>query len=51
MTGRMHHSDHKSLDKDIQHIASRAQTDDEALGAWQRAFNERVAFNYRVACV
>jgi hypothetical protein len=39
----MRHPDHKSLDKDIQQIASSAQTDDEALGAWQRAFNERVA--------
>ena len=35
--------DHKSLDNDIQEIPSSAQTDDEALRAWQRAFNERVA--------
>ena len=39
----MPHPDHKSLDTDIQQIASSAQTDDEALRAWQRAFNERVA--------
>ena len=43
MTGRMPHPDHKSLDRDIQQIAGSAQTDDEALRAWQRVFNERVA--------
>ena len=39
----MPHPDHESLDNDIQRIASNAQTDDEALRAWQRAFSERVA--------
>ena len=43
MTGRMADPHPNSLDKDIQQIASSAQTDDEVLRAWQRAFNERVA--------
>jgi hypothetical protein len=43
VTGRMPHPEHQSLDKDILQIASSAQTDDEALRAWQRAFSERVA--------
>jgi hypothetical protein len=36
VTGRVRDPDHQSLDTDIQQIASSAQTDDEALRAWQR---------------
>jgi len=42
VTGRLPDPDHESLDKAIQQIAGSAQPDDEALRAWQRAFNERV---------
>jgi hypothetical protein len=43
VTRGMRDPDDKSLDEDLQQIASSAQTDDEAFSAWLRVFNEHVA--------
>jgi hypothetical protein len=43
VTRRIPDPDLKSLESFVQQITASAHTDDESLGAWQRAFNERVA--------